>query len=51
LEHAVTGTLDKVELEWDRRTALGVVMAAHGYPEEPRKGDPSPASRPKPPIA
>ncbi|MBV8621972.1 MAG: phosphoribosylamine--glycine ligase, partial [Herbaspirillum sp.] len=38
-EHAVTGTLDKVELEWDRRTALGVVMAAHGYPEEPRKGD------------
>ena len=38
-EHAVTGTLDKIELEWDRRTALGVVMAAHGYPEEPRKGD------------
>jgi len=38
-EHAVTGTLDKVELEWDRRTALGVVMAAHGYPEEPRRGD------------
>ncbi|WP_413457508.1 phosphoribosylamine--glycine ligase [Herbaspirillum huttiense] len=38
-EHAVTGTLDKVELEWDRRTALGVVMAAHGYPDEPRKGD------------
>ncbi|MFV3037741.1 hypothetical protein ACNI5A_31915, partial [Klebsiella pneumoniae] len=32
-EHAVTGTLDKIELEWDRRTALGVVMAAHGYPE------------------
>ncbi|MCP3657507.1 phosphoribosylamine--glycine ligase [Herbaspirillum sp.] len=38
-EHAVTGTLDKIELEWDRRTALGVVMAAHGYPDEPRKGD------------
>ncbi len=38
-EHAVTGTLDKVELEWDRRTALGVVMAAHGYPDEPRRGD------------
>ncbi|ALU90680.1 phosphoribosylamine--glycine ligase [Herbaspirillum rubrisubalbicans] len=38
-EHAVTGSLDKVELEWDRRTALGVVMAAHGYPEEPRRGD------------
>ncbi len=39
LEHAVAGTLDKIELEWDRRTALGVVMAAAGYPEAPRKGD------------
>ncbi len=39
LEHAVNGTLDQVELEWDRRTALGVVMAATGYPEAPRKGD------------
>jgi phosphoribosylamine--glycine ligase len=39
MEHAVTGTLDKVELEWDRRTALGVVMAAHGYPDAPRRGD------------
>ena len=39
MEHAVNGTLDSVELEWDRRTALGVVMAAHGYPESPRKGD------------
>ena len=39
LEHAVAGTLDAVELEWDRRTALGVVMAAAGYPEAPRKGD------------
>ena len=29
----------QVELEWDRRTALGVVMAAHVYPEAPRKGD------------
>jgi len=28
-----------VEAEWDRRAALGVVIAAHGYPEEPRKGD------------
>ena len=27
-------------MQWDRRTALGVVMAAHGYPESPRKGDP-----------
>ena len=33
------GRLDEVELEWDRRTALGVVMAAHGYPLQPRKGD------------
>jgi phosphoribosylamine---glycine ligase len=33
------GQLDKIELEWDRRTALGVVMAAHGYPTSPRKGD------------
>ena len=36
---ATSGTLDQVELEWDRRTALGVVMAAHGYPADPRKGD------------
>ncbi len=33
------GKLDQIELQWDRRTALGVVMAAHGYPENPRKGD------------
>ncbi len=39
LMHATGATLDKVELEWDRRTALGVVMAAHGYPLTPRKGD------------
>jgi phosphoribosylamine--glycine ligase len=39
MEHAVSGTLDTVELEWDRRTALGVVMAAANYPETPRKGD------------
>jgi phosphoribosylamine---glycine ligase len=31
--------LDTVELEWDRRTALGVVVAAHGYPAHPRTGD------------
>jgi phosphoribosylamine--glycine ligase len=31
--------LDQIELQWDRRVALGVVMAAHGYPEQPRKGD------------
>lgn len=39
LEHAVNQTLDKVEIEWDRRTALGVVMAAEGYPGVPRKND------------
>jgi len=37
--HATDGTLDEVELQWDRRFALGVVMAAHGYPMAPRKGD------------
>ncbi|MEM5273903.1 phosphoribosylamine--glycine ligase [Cupriavidus taiwanensis] len=39
MEAAVSGKLDSIELDWDRRTALGVVMAAHGYPEDPRKGD------------
>ncbi len=39
MEHAVNGTLDAVELEWDRRTAVGVVLAADGYPDNPRKGD------------
>ena len=39
LEHAVNGTLDKIEAEWDRRTALGVVLAAANYPEQPRTGD------------
>jgi phosphoribosylamine--glycine ligase len=39
VEHAIAGTLDTVELEWDRRTALGVVLAAHHYPDTPRKGD------------
>jgi len=38
-EHAIAGTLDQVEIDWDRRTALGVVLAAHGYPDTPRKGD------------
>jgi len=38
LEHGVNGTLDQVELSWDRRTALGVVLAAAGYPDSPQKG-------------
>ncbi len=36
---AIDGKLDQLEMQWDRRPALGVVMAAHGYPEDPRKGD------------
>ncbi len=39
VQHAVEGTLDQIEAEWDRRTALGIVMASAGYPDEPRKGD------------
>jgi len=39
LMHATDGTLDQVELQWDRRVALGVVLAAAGYPLAPRKGD------------
>jgi phosphoribosylamine---glycine ligase len=38
-EPGAHGRLDKIELEWDRRTALGVVIAAEGYPMSPRKGD------------
>jgi phosphoribosylamine--glycine ligase len=37
--HATDGTLDQVELQWDRHVALGVVMAAGGYPQAPRRGD------------
>ena len=37
--HATDGTLNEVELEWDRRFALGVVLAAADYPLNPRKGD------------
>jgi len=39
LEHAVNATLDAVDATWDRRNALGVVLAAAGYPDHPRKGD------------
>jgi phosphoribosylamine--glycine ligase len=39
VDHAVNGTLDRVEVDWDRRTALGIVMAAANYPDTPRKGD------------
>ncbi len=39
IEHAIDGTLDQVEAQWDRRAALGVVLAAAGYPDAPRTGD------------
>jgi len=39
LEHALAGSLDRASADWDRRPALGVVLAAGGYPDEPRKGD------------
>jgi len=39
IEAAIGGKLDQVEAEWDRRVALGVVLAAGGYPDAPRKGD------------
>jgi phosphoribosylamine--glycine ligase len=39
LEAALDGRLDRIEAEWDRRFALGVVLAAAGYPDSPRKGD------------
>lgn len=39
VEAAIDGRLDQVEAQWDRRCALGVVLAAHNYPDEPRKGD------------
>jgi phosphoribosylamine--glycine ligase len=38
-ETGSSNRLDDIELQWDRRSAVGVVMAAHGYPEQPRKGD------------
>lgn len=38
LEKAVNQQLDTIELMWDRRFALGVVMASRGYPDSPQKG-------------
>ena len=38
-EHAVNGTLDQATIDWDPRTALGVVMASDNYPGTPRLGD------------
>ena len=39
VEHGINGTLDQIDTDWDRRVALGAVLAAHGYPDNPRKGD------------
>ncbi len=39
LDAAIDVRLDAVEAEWDPRVALGVVLAAANYPEDPRKGD------------
>ncbi|CAM3453980.1 phosphoribosylamine--glycine ligase [Bordetella sputigena] len=39
VEHAIAGTLNQADIVWDRRTALGVVLAAHNYPGTPRTGD------------
>ncbi len=39
IEHAIDGELDQIEAQWDSRVALGVVLAASGYPDNPRKGD------------
>jgi len=39
IEAALAGRLDSAAADWDRRVALGVVLAAHGYPDAPRKGD------------
>jgi phosphoribosylamine--glycine ligase len=38
LEHALDGSLDAIEADWDRRPALTVVLAAGGYPAAPQKG-------------
>ena len=39
VEYAVDGALDQIDADWDRRAALGVVIAAANYPQSPVKGD------------
>ena len=39
LEAGIDGKLDTVSADWDPRVAMGVVLAAAGYPDAPRKGD------------
>ena len=38
-EAALDGRLDQISMDWDPRAALGVVLAAGGYPDDVRKGD------------
>lgn len=38
VEAAIDGKLDTAEIDWDPRSALGVVLAAKGYPTSPEKG-------------
>jgi phosphoribosylamine---glycine ligase len=40
IEAALEQRLDQVDCQWDPRPAIGVVLAAEGYPANPRKGDP-----------
>jgi len=39
IESALDGTLDKTNIDWDKRSSMGVVMAAGGYPDSYNKGD------------
>lgn len=39
VEQAIDGDLGNAAAEWDRRAALGVVLAAANYPDDPRRGD------------
>jgi phosphoribosylamine---glycine ligase len=40
IEHALNGSLEQVEADWDRRVALGIVLASANYPGTPKTGDP-----------
>ncbi len=39
IEQALDGKLHETQAQWDSRVALGIVLAAHGYPDHPRQGD------------
>ncbi|WP_027009638.1 phosphoribosylamine--glycine ligase [Conchiformibius kuhniae] len=40
VQSALAGKLDGASAQWKTQTAVGVVLAAEGYPQQPRKGDP-----------